>query len=171
MDKAAHLHGRSTERVPKHSQLKRFISAPKKKLPSGFVTVYTDASHKDGIFSWGCYIKAEWGKSELHGICPDEITDINLAEAYAIGQSIYKSLKKWPGVKGFYVRSDSMNAIGMLKTGTKNTVGARIKASVDSLTVGLVMDWKWIKSHQRNSSIQAWVNNRADALARKARQK
>lgn len=151
--------------------LKRFSAEPRKELPSGFVTVYTDASHKDGIFAWGCYIKSEWGRLELHGLCPSEITDINMAEAYAIGQSIYKSKKSWPQLKGFYVRSDSQNAIGWLTKGTRNEIGMRIKASVDSLTVGLVVNWKWIRSHQRNSTIQAWVNNRADELARLARQK
>lgn len=163
-----------------------------KKYKPDFVTLYTDASwdSKASHGSYAFWAKHQSGRLQMSKVLPKDIIDIYQGELYAICQGMHKALAKFPNVKGFYIMSDSLGAIGWLDNKAKKTRGAeslekpgpemttakkvahRLYASyrkmVDSreLTIHL----KHVRSHKNsNHSVSNWLNNWCDKEANKTR--
>tara|TARA_R110000765_G_scaffold8465_6_gene27319 strand:- start:5006 stop:5362 length:357 start_codon:yes stop_codon:yes gene_type:complete len=107
------------------------------------VTLYTDASFKEGKAGLHVYIKSNEGKIEHSEAF--ECTDNNIAEIHAIevGLKIIEGITLNPDV---LVCCDNRAAIAWSKQ-----QGHRVK---------------WVRGHRRN-----WMNNRCDRYARKVRTK
>lgn len=147
----------------------------KKDFPKDYVTIYSDAGFKDGKGTWAVWCRADHGRLVLHGKCPDEIVSITAAEAYAISIGVKNALHKWPQTKGFYIKTDSKDAIKALvnsKFGVKHKeLMERLKIAFDKLVEGreLKLKFSWVKGHQKNQTMQAWLNNKVDSLTKQAR--
>lgn len=154
-----------------------------REFPRGFVTLYTDAAMKDNHLTWAFWGRADVGRLVQHGTCPPEITTIGQAEAYAIAQGMHRCLNKWPGTKGFTVKTDSQDAKGILtteKTFSKKEdpikqaaqeVSNRLHKAFQKMVADKNLDVtvKWVKGHRTDKSMSTWLNNRVDQLTREAR--
>ena len=129
------------------------------------VTLYSDASFKDGKGTWAVYLRSQLGSVSKSGRCPETITDNNEAELYAVLAGIHLARHIWPSTEGFYVRSDSM-VVCRLNEGKKsrregiNRLAEAIKA------IGLPLSIKHVKGHQGGKETAAYLNRHCDRLAR-----
>lgn len=141
-------------------------------LPENMVTLYADASHKDGVFAWSFWARAAWGRHIASGICPPDITTINEAELYAICQGMHRCVKHWPlnPIAGWYVRSDSKTSVNILAGRCQpKGVAIRLMTAAQPYLQGRKMNAKWVRGHAGNGTTKGYLNNQVDALARKAR--
>jgi len=145
-----------------------------------WVTCYCDASFNPITkkASYACWIKTFLGKKEIEGICPDWVTDNNLAELFAIYTGVRYALKVWnTRVIGVVVCSDSEEAIRLTWPWTaKHRLEnfAKIQTDLDALRTqyGIEIRTKHIKGHQAlQGSKQKYVNRLVDKKAGKALKK
>ncbi len=135
-------------------------------------TVYTDASFHNGRFSYAISITTHKQRKRYAERCPAEVTNINEAELYAIMRATWLLERHidTTGFKMIYVRTDSMNAVktlfvpGGAHSETIATMRGYIKAVF--LRNGWLMNIKHVRAHQKNNSVQAYMNNQADAMAK-----
>jgi len=149
-------------------------------FPKGYVTLYTDSSrHEDGLMSWSYWARHDNGRITSYGMCPEILNSIDQGEMYAICQGMHHILKQIPDVKGFYVTSDSIGAISILKNkykerstnGKKRADGVlRLKLAFDKMVEkhGLVMDIRHVKGHSGTRYTRGWLNDWCDKAAAKA---
>lgn len=149
-----------------------------------WVTLYTDAGfHPVDGGTYGCRTRHSFppGRTEIHGKVP-ECADNNVAEIYAIVVGVEHVLATWGRVDGVGVKTDSQTALSVLKFGAAPHRRADFRALQQRLDTALKMKAleqgslvkiriQWVKAHQGGQSVQGWLNNRVDALARDARRK
>lgn len=155
-----------------------------------YVTIYTDASWCKDHGSWAFWCKSDYGRLTLSGILPTDIEDIFQGEVYAICQGIYKALKNWPNIKGFYINSDNRDAMRFLEDPYREArpsgklyspVSLRLKKSFDKmifenpedeimLVKKMDMNFRHVKGHQNSKrGVRYWLNNWCDKEARNVR--
>lgn len=145
------------------------------KLPQDWVTLYTDASGKGGSFTWAYRSKAAWCVHAAHGKCKPEITTVGQAELYAILMAMHQHLKAYPGkIKGFYIRTDSKEAIGVIHRHF-SVQHCEVRKRLLNLFLKLraehrfKFDTKHVKAHRSmNADVKAYMNGYVDKLAKKA---
>lgn len=151
------------------------MTSKKKKYVPNHVTLYTDASWAQDIGSWAFWARSDHGRHMLSAVVPKGITNINSAETYAICQGMYKCLQKWPKTEGFFVFSDSLSAINLLRGGnSKSDILNRLKDSFDKMVKehDLKVTLRHVKAHKNpNKSTRNWLNNWCDESAKKSRKK
>lgn len=146
-----------------------------------WVTLYTDASLKDGKASWAIWARSSEGRLVHSGEYPGPCAVSDHAEAYAILMGIKAVLVAWEGVIGIQINSDSKNALAAV-TYMAPTPRDRVLADIqEQVETALGRDYarheggvrirtKWVKGHQLGSGVRAWLNNACDRIAKKARQ-
>jgi len=155
--------------------------AEDKTYKKNWVTLYTDASrHEDGLMAWAFWARHDSGRVKTAGICPDDLCNIHnnieQGEMYAICQGMHKVLKKLDGIEGFYITSDSMGAINVLKGETVETSPKgkarkeetiRLKIAFDKMVKdhGLEVDFRHIKGHTgKTHNTRYWLNDWCDKI-------
>lgn len=135
-------------------------------------TVYSDASFHKGRFTYAFSITAHNSRKKYGDRCPAEVENIDQAELYAIMRSLWL-LEKHMDTTGYeliYVRTDSMNAIRAITAVPSQKTGTTGKMVQHIQKVLLRNKWKLnirhVRSHQRNDSVQTYMNNQADAMAK-----
>lgn len=137
-----------------------------------WVTLYTDASYSlRAGGGWAFWARSDRGRLVDHGMCPDFVTDPNMAEMWAIKQGVEGILDAWgPGVQGIHTKTDSQTAISVLKYRARTPRRKAYRRLQDLVRELLDPDTKmkmsWVKSHQKSDDIQAWLNNKVDELSR-----
>lgn len=146
-----------------------------------WVTLYTDGSYhheRGGFYGFRVRHGIEPYRIEDFGEVPD-CPDPNVAEMAAIVYGIQRILETYERVDGVGVKTDSQTAISVLKFGAHRhrrkdynvwqdllrevlAEKERVQGSVVKVRI------QWVKGHQGKGTTQAWLNNRVDALARKA---
>lgn len=147
----------------------------KRPLPTNWVTLYTDASHKNSMCSYAFYARSPWGVFKRGRACPEVIAGVDDAEMYAIYQGVGQCVRKWQkNVGGFWIRTDSISVMGILKQAKKpaSTNQERMLHAFNKLVYEhqLGINIKHVKGHQpQNANVQAWLNNEVDRMAGHAR--
>lgn len=144
---------------------------------SDFVTIYTDASwHSETKKArWAFYAKCTWGTMMEHGDVQDrKVHSSNEAEMFAICMAIWKCLKKWPGVIGFFVNTDSMHCCQVWWPFRRDPHGNACLKMRERLTPHLQGRWvkvKHVLGHQEGDDIRTRLNNLVDSLASQRQRK
>lgn len=134
------------------------------------VTIYTDASFKDGNAGGGAYIRSDagltkWGQS-FKADNPQE------AEAYCMLAAVQFAHRNIPRIKTILIVSDSKHCVEYLwpfkhtklkhqptKTHLETLIAYAKKNKFNLRT-------RWIKGHQKTKTTQVWVNNHVDKIAK-----
>lgn len=140
-----------------------------------WVTIYTDASHMPSTNkgTWAFWIRWEFGRIIKSGKFKDEITDSNKAEIRCILNAIYIAKKSIVDqIKGIVIVTDSKNAIQMLSFRKKKpNVLMKFAPELftfDMMVKGLDIKFKHIKGHRGGRTMQSYINEQCDKMARKA---
>ena len=147
-----------------------------------WVTLYTDAGfHPVSGGTYGCRTRHSFPpfRTEISGALP-KCADNNVAEMHAIVIGVENVLTTWARVDGVGVRTDSQAAQLALKFGAQphrrddfRQLQERLRLALKAkeLQQGSVVRIRiqWVRGHQGNGTAQGWLNNRVDALARRAR--
>ena len=155
-----------------------------------FVTLYSDATFRDSYrghpirddrrkAAYAFWLRSDGGKHTEYKVCPVDIINSNQAEIYAICQGIYIGMKRWPETKGFYITSDSQNALSRLerplllvnsKGKPIHDVELRLKKKFDSMVkeYGIKVIFRWVRGHSGGVSTPSWLNKWCDSMGRKA---
>lgn len=145
-----------------------------------WVTLYTDASLKEGVASWAIWARSSEGRLVQSGEYPGYCAKSDHAEAYAILMGIKAILAKWKGVHGIQVNSDSRNALDIVRymaptasdpvmCGIQVSIEAELGRDYNIDSEGVKLRAKWVKGHQWGGGVRAWLNNACDRIAKKAR--
>lgn len=147
-----------------------------------WVTLYTDASYSPGRGgTFGCRTRSGFApyRTEHSGEVP-ECSDNNQAEMYAIVAGVEHALETWEHVDGVGVRTDSRTAQSVLKYGApphrrddfralQERLVAALKAKSERQGSAVRIRIVWVPGHQGGHTVQGWMNERVDSLARRAR--
>lgn len=145
----------------------------------GWVTLYTDANPS----GWGAYARAWEGlatvrpwagpRVEAWGAFVEGELDTTLAELRAIAEGVACVLAHWVRVDGIGVRTDSQAAIRVLEgrgPARRRPDLSRVVTELRHRLGPVRLRLSWVRGHlDPDSGAQAWLNNRADRLAARAR--
>lgn len=155
-----------------------------------FATIYTDASHVEGIFGYSYYTRCDKGRHSGTGVISDyRCGDINYAEMYCIIKAIEDSIVKFKDIKRILVVTDSMVAQytlwknheeaffenGYWGAICKNPPGCKTGKYDELVDKFLKLEKrldkvmiKWTKGHRKDGSDRAYLNNKCDKRASQA---
>lgn len=139
------------------------------------MTLYTDASF--GLSSsWAIYLRSEKGRITKSGKCPQTVDDSNAAEMYAALVGITVAIRDWGPLTGIQINSDSRVVCGSLypwSPENRHPTIRRIQTEIRRIIkeAGIKIRAKHVRGHQRSVDTRAWINNRCDSMARKARER
>ncbi len=143
-----------------------------------WATIYTDASLKDGLGSYGYWIKSTKGRIIDQGVFKNRITDSNQAEMQAILKGMTRALSAWDDLEGMLIVTDSKVAQKVFWKGTCEDFNGNPKPEYANLVKiykellekhNLEVRIKWVKGHQRINDIRAFINDFVDTKAKEAR--
>ncbi len=136
-----------------------------------WVTCYSDASfHPHTGGAWGVWLRSDRGRIRRQGLCPKYVVNANQAELAAIFAGLHLALTAWEGVRGINVRSDCQGALHWLAAGlppARADATRRLQMKIRGLveTHGIELVPRWVRGHQRSSSVEAFLNNHCDRAA------
>lgn len=138
------------------------------------LTIFADASHihQHGVTSSAWAVISHLGKMHGSKVCPKEITNITLAEMYAIAQAVYSADRVWK-VKSFdiiLIFTDSTEAIRYLnaKPTKKEYVAHRRLYEAFKKTVGEAhVILQHVKAHTGKPDKFSRINDFVDKAAKK----
>ena len=140
-----------------------------------FVTIYTDASYYRGQGKWAFFAKCRQGKLEMSGHANRRLCSSNSAEMYAICMAIWCCLRKWPGLQGFFINTDSLTCCQIIWPFRKSPQVSQAVKMFEKIERRIGNRWiraKHVKGHQNmNGCVRAFLNNKVDGMARKAKKK
>lgn len=141
------------------------------------VTIYTDASHIPGTNTgtFAFWIRWEHGRLIKNGKFKDEILDSYRAEVRCVLNAIYFAKKNIANIDTLFMVTDCTPVINLLKH-RNNKPATLIKMSgeivaYEGLTKGITVHWKHVKGHKGGRTMQSYINEQCDKLAREARYK
>ena len=144
----------------------------KKKFKPFWVTVYTDASFKDGVGAWACWIRSGKGRIVRSGSCPKDIKTSNQAEFYAVQQAFQIIQAELPKTKGIFLNADSLLVVEKLPLNSKEIQGASKYQQRACHEILRFTNWqlkvRHVKSHQKVNDSKTYLNSKVDELAKKA---
>ena len=137
-----------------------------------WVTIYTDAGYRpmgDQRGGWAVWIRSELGRIVKAGPCPDYICGSLEAEVCAIYCGLHLATKAWPEATAFLVRTDCQGACfdprSRRYAEDDNAALARLCRLMSETLGRRILRHKWVKGHQKNNSMQAYLNRQCDLLA------
>lgn len=135
-----------------------------------WVTLYSDASLREGISGWGVWLRSERGRIVEKGRCDDWVNDINAAELFAVYKALELTVAAWPETKGMQVNTDNQVVLRSLWPWSPAHSHPTIKRAQDLVRELLKkheirVRTKHVKSHQKGDDVRSWLNNRCDKLA------
>lgn len=134
-------------------------------------TLYCDASfcHQSKVGGWAVWLRSDQGRHVESGPMPDYCTSSNDAELAAIYAGIYRAATMWPQAEVVLVRSDSDTALNwMARRHEASSPGSRrLVAKIRDLEKQhrLRLVPRWVQSHQRGNTTDAYLNRRVDQMA------
>lgn len=142
-----------------------------------WATAYTDASFDSntGEGSWGVYLRHSKApfKVERGGRC--DVRDSFAAEMHALVVAVALAQVAWPDLKGIGVKTDCKSLLHVARWDSKphrRPDIARLQSQLQTLLdQGPYLRVRWVKAHQTNRTVQGWVNNRVDRIAKRHRKK
>lgn len=142
-------------------------------LPKNWVTLYTDASHKDRLCSYAFVARAEWGWHRMARVCPPEVAGVDDAEMYAMFQGVHHCMRHWHdrGIQGFYIRTDSLNGMNIFlkNSSPKSDPQERILHAFWDLVRQkhkLHVNFKHVRGHNKDQHrIRRYMNDMVDQMA------
>ena len=161
--------------------LRTFNSGWNVRVPE-FMTGYSDASYKrdnpDKGGAWGIWVRDANTRILKADVCPDWVTNSNLAEMCGVWAAIHTALTSLEG-NILVIKTDSTNVAHGFGWGGSKAIPKHPEArkllrwslekarDADVKLVG-----KWVKGHQRiRNGSEAYLNDQVDKLATKARLK
>jgi ribonuclease HI len=142
-----------------------------------WVTCYTDASYskrKGG--GWAVWLRSDLGRVVREGHCPRYVKNSTHAELAAIFAGILLSVRTWGrSVVGITIYSDSEPAIHPILPDAppaRDPSMRRLQEKILDLAreEKIRLETRWVKAHlPASTSTAAYLNNKCDRLARKAR--
>jgi ribonuclease HI len=95
-------------------------------------TVYTDGSYlaDNKVGGYAYWVKTHKGQHQLSRLCPADMDDITLCEAYGIYQAIGHTLHYYPCMKQINLFSDSKGAIELLSAPVFKWKGDRTRQAI-----------------------------------------
>lgn len=141
------------------------------------VTIYTDASHipytQRGSFAF--WIRWENGRIVKSGKFKDSVPDSFCAEVRCVLNAIYVAKTSIKNVDTIYLVTDCKPVINLLKhRNNKPKTLIRMAAEIvafDSMTKNIAIFWKHTTSHQGGKTVQSYINEQCDKLAKEAHNK
>lgn len=144
----------------------------KRPLRPFWVTVYTDASFKDGVGAWACWIRSGKGRIVESGVCPRSVMTSNQAEFYAVLKALEIIKEQLPRTRGLYLNADSKLVVDKIPLNAPAINGA--SRNQQKACHEILRDTKWglqvrhIRSHQKIKDSKTFINNQVDELAKQA---
>ncbi len=129
------------------------------------VTIYTDASFKDGLGGWAVWIRSNEGRIVKAGRCPPYVTNALQAEVCAIYCGLHLAVKAWPHATAFLVRTDCQGACFDPRRPHRSEQLDRLRQLMSAVLGDRRLHHKWVKGHQRGNGVQAYLNRQCDLLA------
>lgn len=169
--------------------MKRASNPEKPKEDLKWLTVYTDAGVKDGVGTYGCWIRVYSGRRTLEGVIPHSNVQSNEAEMYAIVTGVREGVMMWRsdyGVevpRGITIGTDSAHCIRRLcnprcpDITTKGNPVSLLERELHREFMELIRfgnvqahyRFKKVRSHRSTSTTQGWLNDWCDKAATRAR--
>jgi ribonuclease HI len=136
-----------------------------------WVTAYTDASFRDGRGSWAVWLRSGEGRIVQKGQCPPETDTSTGAELYAVWMAVKLATESWPQTAGVFINADCQAVLKALwpwsKELSRQSLSTLQKQIIDfTVQKNVKIRTKHVKGHQLSSNVRAYLNNRADALAK-----
>lgn len=141
------------------------------------VTIYTDASHIPNTMmgSFAFWIRWENGRIVKNGKFKGDIPDSFCAEVRCVLNAIYVAKTSIKNVDTLFMVTDCRPVINLLQhRNNKPKTLIRMAAEIvafDSMTKGIKVFWKHTTAHKGGKTIQSYINEQCDKLAREAHQK
>lgn len=136
-------------------------------------TIYCDASFKDGNCGGAGYIRSDRGvltwAGSFRATTPQE------AEAYTMLAASQFAHRNWPETKVLYIVNDNKACVEYLWTFANIKIkNAHVRRHLDELVAfakknKIKIRSKWIKSHQQPDTVQTYLNNHVDKIAKNHR--
>lgn len=134
------------------------------------VTIYTDASFKNGKAAGAAWIKSSRGLVKY--TTTFDAKEPTHAEGIMIERAIRRALREWDNIKVLFVVTDSLNMCKFLWPFAKNEPKKKYQEKNVHAILKLCEDHraqlrtKHIKGHQHpDKSLQTWLNNWCDKQA------
>jgi len=132
------------------------------------ITIFTDASYKNGIGSWAIHLTCEKGKIRASGTIGKVKTN-NIAEMLAIKEGINLALFNWEETQEFIIHTDSLMCCHMfwkhIKGGSKDKQMRQLKQEILDLCDGRDLTVKYVKAHNNNSDTRNdWCDREAKTI-------
>ena len=144
----------------------------KRKFKPYWVTLYTDASFREGHGSWAYWIRSGKGRLVNSGPCPREVQTSNQAELYAIYKALETIKTDLPKTVGVFLNSDSLMACEKTPLGSALINGASKKWQKEIHKIIKEQNWEYrtkhIRAHQKVRDTRTFINSQVDELARNA---
>lgn len=143
-------------------------------IPHIWTTVHADASFKDGRGSWAAWVKTSAGRVVRSGACPEYVRNSGHAELAAVFAGIHLAVSAFPHTTAILVRSDCRAALHNLAhraSPSSDPAVQRLRERIRTALGDRHVRIKWVKGHRGGDTVESWVNNACDRLAREARSK
>lgn len=137
------------------------------------VTIYTDASFKQGKASWAAWIKSQSGTLKLHNRIHSAVDGPAHAEMIAVKHAVNAVLcENWP-VSIFFINTDCMAVCHAFwpwmdqSNENVNRIADEINAIADKRDITVRV--KHVKAHTGRSDVRSFLNKWCDRKAKKSR--
>jgi hypothetical protein len=133
-------------------------------------TLYCDASFRDGRGGGAAYMRSN--KGVLTWADSFNCSTAQEAEAFTILKSSLFAVRNWPETKALLVVNDNKACIEYLWSFSDIKLkNPKVKRHLDELVDftkknKITLRSKWIRSHQKDTSVQTWLNNHVDQIAK-----
>lgn len=150
-----------------------------------FLTGYSDASWRnlgepEGGGGWGVWVRDGRARVFRSGPCPEWVEKVDQAELCGVFAAIDTAVKylNHETAHILVVKSDSQTVCRWFGWDGGAYQPKAPVPEVDSLVYrsfkaahekGLRLSVTWVKGHQRSGTVQGYINNEVDAMAREAR--
>jgi hypothetical protein len=136
-------------------------------------TIYCDASFKEGNCGGAAYIRSNKGVLKWAGSF--RATTAQEAEAYTMLAAAQFTHRNWPETSVFYIVNDNKSCVEYLWDFSEIKIKSNhVRKHLDELSAyakknKIKIKTKWIRSHQKSDTVQTWVNNHVDKIAKNHR--
>jgi ribonuclease HI len=133
-------------------------------------TLYCDASFRDGRGGGAAYIRSN--KGVLRWADGFSCSTAQEAEAFAMLVSTQFAVRNWPETKTLLIVNDNKSCVEYLWSFADIKLkNPRVRKHLDDLLEyarknKIKVRSKWVRSHQKDKSVQTWVNNHVDKIAK-----
>lgn len=135
-------------------------------MSNRWATLYTDYS---GLGGWAIWARSDYGRIVRNG--STDIDDSSAGELFAILQGIIIIKSEWREITGISVYTDSQVAVKIAKFNApkpRRDDLVDLQLQIRQALGECFIKCTWVKGHQKQNTVKAYLNGQCDRLAREA---